>query len=140
MEDGKREGYVDIFVDGACRGNPGPAGLGVVFPIELHTNCYRYIGEGTNNVAEYNAVIDALLISRNLGLEKLVVHSDSQLVIKQLNAEWAVRNPELFKLWIRVYEIREYFTNVIFIQEKRKHPIIQKADKLANMALDRAGK
>lgn len=61
-------------------------------------------------------------------------------MIKQLNAEWAVRNPELFKLWIRVYEIREYFTNVIFIQEKRKHPIIQKADKLANMALDRAGK
>ncbi len=85
------------FTDGACLGNPGPMGVGIV----LYRDGIRveelseYIGEGTNNVAEYAAVIKALETVHDMGEMKVHVKSDSQLLIKQLNGEYRVRDPKL---------------------------------------------
>jgi ribonuclease HI len=86
-----------IYTDGACLGNPGPMGIGVV----IYRDGVRveeldeYLGEGTNNVAEYTAVIRALETAHSMGDAKVHVKSDSLLLVKQLNGEYKVRDAGL---------------------------------------------
>jgi ribonuclease HI len=93
-----------IFTDGASLGNPGPMGIGVViyrdgFVIE---ELSEYLGHGTNNIAEYTAVIRALETVHELGDSEAHIKSDSQLVVRQLNGEYKVRDLELRPLKERI--------------------------------------
>jgi len=93
-----------IFTDGASLGNPGPMGIGVViyrdkFVVE---ELSEYLGEGTNNIAEYTAVIRALETAHELGDEDVHIKADSELVVKQLNGEYKVRDLKLAPLKRRI--------------------------------------
>ncbi len=96
-----------IFTDGCCLGNPGPMGIGVV----IYRDGVRveeldeYLGGGTNNVAEYTAVIRALETAHEMGETKVHVKSDSLLLIKQLNNEYKVKDAKLKPLKRRVEEL-----------------------------------
>lgn len=92
------------FTDGASLGNPGPMGIGVVIYRDgvLVEELSEYLGHGTNNIAEYSAVIKALETAHSMGESDVHVKSDSQLVVRQLNNEYKVRDLELQPLKKRV--------------------------------------
>lgn len=86
-----------IFTDGAALGNPGPMGIGIVVyrnGEKLKEIC-EYIGEGTNNMAEYTAVIRALEYAKEIGEKEVHLRSDSQLLVRQLSGEYKTRDPKL---------------------------------------------
>jgi len=127
-----------IFTDGGARGNPGPAGIGVAMFDETGKTVMathkKYIGEATNNVAEYSAVILALEEAKKMGAEEINFFLDSELVAKQLNGEYKVKNEELGRLFIKIYNLRQQFSKITFhhvVREKNKL-----ADKLVNEAID----
>ena len=94
-------GRVVAHVDGGARGNPGPAGVGVVVTDESGAELDRandYIGEATNNVAEYRAVLLAIERARQLGARALELVNDSELVARQLTGEYRVKNEDLRRL------------------------------------------
>ena len=93
-----------IFTDGASLGNPGPMGIGVViYRDELRVEeLSEYIGTGTNNIAEYIAVIKGLEAAHEMGAIDVHIKSDSQLIIRQLNGEYRVKDPKLKPLKNRV--------------------------------------
>jgi len=86
-----------IFTDGASLGNPGPMGIGVVIYKDgvRVEELEEYIGDGTNNIAEYTAVIRALETAHSMGDMDVHLKSDSQLLVRQLNGEYKVRDPGL---------------------------------------------
>jgi len=129
----------DINVDGACRGNPGPSSVGVLIrdPEGKTIEEYgRFIGETTNNVAEYTAVLEALRLARGLGGTELRILSDSQLMVRQLSGVYRVKNERLQRLWARVDALRKPFESVVFLHVPREQN--RDADRLANEALDQA--
>jgi len=131
---------IEIFVDGAARGNPGPAGLGVVITdgSKIVKELSRYIGEATNNVAEYNALIFGMEQAHNLDAKELAINTDSELLAKQLGGEYKVKNKDLKTLFDKVIKMLDYFTEVSVNhigREKNKD-----ADRLANKAIDDAKK
>src|SRR5262245_28941536 len=88
---------VQIHIDGAARGNPGPAAFAFVFSkhgkvIDEDKGC---LGEKTNNVAEYTALIRALERAAKLGERQLIIHSDSELLVKQMQGFYRVKNKDL---------------------------------------------
>src|SRR3954451_6936063 len=88
--------------DGGSRGNPGPAGIGVVLAAEDGTPLVtlgRYIGRTTNNVAEYKALITALQKAKELGAKDIVIRGDSELIIKQMRGEYRVKHPDMKELY-----------------------------------------
>ena len=88
--------------DGASRGNPGPAGAGMVLfdpQGRLQARKGRYLGETTNNVAEYQALLLGLEEAQRLGVKKLRVLADSELMVKQLTGRYRVKSPHLIPLW-----------------------------------------
>jgi len=127
-----------IHTDGGARGNPGPAGLGVFVTdpegrVVLEHS--RYLGETTNNQAEYRAVIDALEHAKELGAEELDFFLDSELVVKQLHHEYKVRDADLAPLFLRVWNLCVGFRKVRFTHIRREAN--QDADRLVNEAIDR---
>jgi ribonuclease HI len=128
-----------IFSDGGARGNPGPAAAAFIVLSEngqvLAANS-RYIGLRTNNQAEYEALIAALQFAATVNAEEVICHLDSELVVKQLNGEYSVKNSELKKLWSKVQELSKRFNKASFISIPRTNIQIQKADALVNKALD----
>src|SRR3989344_9324913 len=131
-----------IHTDGGSRGNPGPAAIGIVISgIGEKKEYGEFIGVTTNNVAEYQAVIFALKklkqLAGNIGSQKsqLVFYLDSELLVKQLNYQYKVKEPGMQKLFIEVHNLRLDFDKVEF-----KHVLRGKnvdADKLVNQVLDR---
>ncbi len=126
------------YVDGAARGNPGPSGIGVslcdaVSGEEVHF-ISRYIGEGTNNRAEYMALIAALEYAVESGVEGLRVFSDSELMVRQVNGVYRVRDEGLRRLYGRVRDLvsRLRFFSIEHISRDRN----SRADGLANEAID----
>ena len=126
-----------IHTDGGARGNPGPAAIGVILGNRKYG---EYIGETTNNVAEYKAVIFALkkanqILSKKKTREtELVVYLDSELVVLQLNGSYKIKEESLQKLFMEAWNLRLDFKKVTFHhipREKNKG-----ADKLVNEALD----
>ena len=131
---------LNIFTDGGARGNPGRSAIACLIFSEKGQVLIaksRYIGLRTNNQAEYEALIMALKSAVELGGEEITCHLDSQLVVKQLNGEYAVRNIELQKLWKKVYELRKGFKRASFVSVPRNNFNIKKADKLVNETLDK---
>jgi ribonuclease HI len=89
-----------IYTDGACFGNPGPMGIGIVIYADgkIVREISEYIGEGTNNIAEYSALIRALKEVKKLGEREVVIRTDSQLLVRQLSGEYKIKNKKLKEL------------------------------------------
>src|SRR5881394_249119 len=88
--------------DGGSRGNPGPAGIGIVIAAKDGTPLVtlgRFIGRATNNVAEYRALITALEEARKLGAKNIIIRGDSELIVKQMRGEYRVKNPDMRVLY-----------------------------------------
>ena len=128
---------VIIYTDGGSRGNPGPSAIGAVIGNKGYSD---YIGEGTNNEAEYKAVIFALKKTKALlGKERIKeteveLKSDSELLVKQLNGDYKIMEPRIQQLFIDVWNLKVDFGKIQFTlipREKNKE-----ADRLANQALD----
>ena len=124
--------------DGGSRGNPGPAGIGVVVRAQDGTSLVtlgRYIGKCTNNVAEYRALITAMEEARKLGATKILIRGDSELIIKQMRGEYRVKHPDMKVLYDEAQDlIREFDEAKIEHNLRHKNEL---ADKLANLAMDR---
>jgi len=126
-----------IYTDGGSRGNPGPAAIGAVVGDKEYGES---IGRATNNVAEYSAVIFALRKAKQLltkaKAKKMDVElrTDSELLVKQLNGEYKVKNKELQPLFIQIWNLRQDFKNVEFIHVTRDKN--KRADSLVNRALN----
>lgn len=91
---------ITAYTDGACMGNPGPMGIGVVIYRDgvMVEQLSEFIGDGTNNMAEYKAIIKALETAHSMGETVVQIKSDSELVVKQLNREYRVKDPGLLPL------------------------------------------
>ncbi len=126
-----------LYVDGACRGNPGPSSVGVYAETEdgkALKEYHRTIGVATNNVAEYSAMEDALKIAEELGGTDLTIHADSLLMVKQLNGEFKIKKPHLREFVDRILAHKAHFNSVTFVHVRREFNT--RADRLANTALD----
>jgi ribonuclease HI len=124
--------------DGGSRGNPGPAGVGIVVRAADGTPLVtlgRFIGRATNNVAEYKALITALQEAKKLGAKKIVIRGDSELIIKQMRGEYRVKNPDLRELYDEAQHLYHQFDEGR-IEHNLRHKN-ETADKLANLAMDR---
>lgn len=136
---------ITIFTDGGARGNPGPAAIGVHMMSADGTTVKQVsetIGNATNNYAEYWAVVRALQAAhehfgkRTIDIQ-FVLKLDSELVKKQLNNEYQIKEPGLVPLFIEIHNMRvASFPNLIFIHVPREQN--NEADKLVNQALDAA--
>ena len=129
-----------IYTDGGSRGNPGPSAIGAVVGEKEYGES---IGNTTNNVAEYSAVIFALKKAKQLlgntkaGNTEVELRTDSQLLVNQLNGEFKIKDKGLQPLFIEIWNLKQDFKNVKFIhvmREKNKN-----ADRLVNKALDTLG-
>ena len=127
-----------IHTDGASRGNPGSAAFAYVIsrdgePIIEEADC---LGQMTNNQAEYTALVRALEHALELGAHhRVIVHSDSELMVKQMNGEYRVKNEELRDLYEQAYALRKRFDGPVTIRHVRRAQN-KRADQLCNEALD----
>ena len=130
-------GLLTAYCDGAARGNPGPAGYGAVLTDEngrVVAEIAEGIGVATNNVAEYRAAIAALERARDLRARRLLLRSDSRLLIMQLKGKWRVKNPTLIRLHTQARKLIGAFEAVTFEHVPRE--LNKHADMLANRGVD----
>jgi len=128
-----------IHIDGAARGNPGPAGAGVLIlgpDGEVVDRMHCWLGETTNNVAEYQALLLALERAQALGIADLEVRSDSELLVRQLNGQYKVKHPKLRELYGQAVERIGGFRRVQIRHVARE--LNAEADALANRGIDEA--
>lgn len=128
-----------IHSDGGARGNPGPAGIGACLHNEegvLVAEVSEFLGVSTNNQAEYKALIAGLNKAVELKAETVDCFLDSELVVKQINREYKVKNKDLAPLFLQVCNILTKLKGYKFIHIPREQN--KEADKLANEAMDRA--
>ena len=135
------------YIDGGARGNPGPAAIGVIVRDEAGSVLYsagQAIGRGTNNEAEYRALIHLLEVAavapelRASKADALRIHCDSQLIVMQVLGKWKIKEPRLQELNERVHALKKK----VPFQLRLKHVPREEqrdADKLVNAALDQAG-
>lgn len=131
-----------IFSDGGARGNPGPAAVGVLIcgaKGDVLREHQETIGEATNNIAEYRAVLKGLELAHEMGLEEIEYFVDSELVARQLSGEYRVKTPHLKDLFLQVKERERNFHKVVYKQVPRTHEKIRWVDRLLNQALNLAG-
>src|SRR5262245_25371149 len=127
---------ININIDGAARGNPGPAAFAYVItrdgepPVE-HAGC---LGEATNNIAEYTALVRALERAAELGAARVHGRSDSEVLVKQMNGEYKVKNASLRELYDQAQELAARFKAVSVEHVRREQN--KRADQLCNDALD----
>jgi len=134
---------IKIFTDGGARGNPGPSGIGAVIESGGTKKTYReFIGYATNNEAEYKALFFALKKVKLLfGKTKtktlfLECYMDSELVVKQLNHEYKIKDDKIQKYFLQIWNLSIDFGEVKYIHIPRAKNT--EADRLANLALDEA--
>lgn len=130
-------GKVKIYIDGAARGNPGESGIGIIIKDEdgrVIRSLYKYIGQATNNIAEYTALVYALQEALILGLKDIEVYSDSELLVKQLNSEYKVKNSNLRAYYEQFLHLKTGFNRLEIKQIAREEN--KETDKLANQAVD----
>jgi ribonuclease HI len=131
------EGFWLLRCDGASRGNPGPAAAGIVLhdPLgRLRVNTGRYLGETTNNVAEYQALLLGLEEARKLEVKNLRVLADSELMVKQLTGRYRVKSPHLLPLWrAAVHALKKFEAWAIAHVPREENRL---ADEAANQAID----
>jgi ribonuclease HI len=126
-----------LFTDGAARGNPGPAGLGISIEDEngmkLRT-LHKWLGTATNNEAEYHALIEGLKAVRVWNPDRLEIRLDSDLVVQQVNGKFRVKEPRLKELHERAKGLLTEFADWEIKHVDREQN--KRADHLANMAID----
>lgn len=129
---------VYIHCDGASRGNPGKAAIGICIKGEDRKTVLKkhreFIGETTNNRAEYQAVIMALDLATDFTNKSVFIFSDSELLVKQLNGQYRVKNKYLKKLFLEVKKLGGFYQEVTYTHVRREENKV--ADELANTALD----
>ena len=126
-----------IYSDGAARGNPGPAGAGAVIKDtsgKLRDKVCEYLGETTNNQAEYQAFVLALEKAVKLNATEIIAHADSELLVKQINGIYRVKNKDLKPVYEKAKSLLRKIgrTSVKHIPREQN----KEADLLANMAID----
>lgn len=127
------------FTDGASRGNPGLAGAGVLIlngKEEKIREEFQFLGVCTNNEAEYRALLLALTLAEKITKGTVCCYLDSQLTVRQLNGEYALKSEKLAVFFHQVKNQMRHFASVTFHHVPREHPNLQLADKLANKAID----
>jgi ribonuclease HI len=137
----KKGDILKIYVDGAARGNPGPAASAFLFVHNgkiIHDEC-DFVGTATNNTAEYLAIINALKAAEQFTRGQIQVYSDSNLAIQQINKKWKINYAHLSKLYNEVYKLSEKYEKVEFFHVSRDNSYIQRCDKLCNERLDDEG-
>ena len=128
-----------LYTDGGARGNPGPAAYGYVLEADDGTVLDargETIGVATNNVAEYRALLAGLTKALELGLDELDVISDSELLVKQMNGEYRVKNAALVDLSLEAAHLAREIGRVRYSAVRRTENEL--ADQLVNEALDAA--
>jgi len=124
-----------LHTDGGARGNPGPAGIGAVLKIDDKEKVFkRYIGETTNNKAEYQALLLGLREAKEHGASEVECYLDSELVVKQMRREYKVKDKDLAALFVKVWNLLPEFKKVSFHHIRREQNKL--ADRLANEAMD----
>ena len=130
---------ITAYIDGGSRGNPGPAGYGVQIVEDdgsVVAELHEFVGQTTNNVAEYRGLLAALGWAVDRGLGALHVRSDSELLVKQLRGEYRVKNPGLQPLYQDARQLVQRIGHVTFEHVRRE--LNKEADRLANLAMDEA--
>ena len=125
-----------IFFDGSSHGNPGPSGIGIIVFDEsgrILDKFSRFIGFGTNNEAEYRALIEALRKAMQLGAEKVELYSDSELVVNQIKGVYSVKDEKLKRLHLKCVELLKNFKEYEISYVPRE--LNAEADRLANEAI-----
>ena len=124
--------------DGASRGNPGESGIGIIFRNEVGEVLFSgggYIGNATNNIAEYEALLACLSKAEKLKCTQLVVRSDSQLMVRQMHGTYKVKDTKLRKYYQRVTELIRSATfkfEIVHVAREENRD----ADMLANVGID----
>ncbi len=130
---------VIAYTDGASRGNPGNAGIGILL-VDENDNIIKeisdYIGQTTNNIAEYTAMLTALKEALEMNFEEIEVISDSELMVKQINGEYQVKNEGIKPLYKEDCELLKGFKNFTVRHDRREQN--KEVDKLANLGIDEA--
>ena len=128
---------VEAWVDGGARGNPGPAGFGVLITIPGVGEVYRraaWLGETTNNQAEYRALLHCLLTLEEMELLSGIIHSDSELLVKHLSGEYRVKDQHLKPLYQEAVERLGRLGGITVVHVRREENV--EADRLANAGID----
>jgi ribonuclease HI len=129
-----------LFTDGASKGNPGPAGAGWVLINDLNSapvkEC-KFLGQATNNEAEYQALILGLQQALSYGIEEIRIHMDSELLVRQLNGLYRVKNPRLALFFQKVQDLLLKFSKYDILHIPREQN--READWMANEAIKRKG-
>jgi len=125
-----------MHIDGASRGNPGRAAYAIVLarPGQPVIEEADTIGTASNNVAEYTALVEGLGLAAELGVKKLNVYSDSELLVRQMNGEYKVKNEDLRELYEEACRLRKQFEKVTITHVRREQN--KRADQIGNDALD----
>jgi ribonuclease HI len=125
-----------MHIDGASRGNPGPAAFAVVLarPGQPVVEIADVIGKATNNVAEYTALVEGLELAAELGVKKLAVFSDSELMVKQMRGEYRVKSEDLQELYAEAKRLAAVFDEFKITHVRREQN--KRADEIGNEALD----
>ena len=132
----EKSGRAHLYVDGAARGNPGPAAIGWVIVTDggIVTEGNERIGKTTNNRAEYEALIRGLEVAGEYGFDEVDVRSDSELVVRQVRGEWDTNDPGLREYRVRVRELLDRFETWSLSHVPRE--VNERADRLANEAFE----
>lgn len=130
-----------LYTDGGARGNPGPAGIGVVIEKIDAANERKvvvehgaYIGATTNNVAEYRALLWGLQKLKELGATEVVCYLDSELIVRQMRREYKVKDKDLAALFVQVWNIAIGFRRITFTEIPRERN--KRADRMVNEGID----
>jgi ribonuclease HI len=132
-----------IYTDGGARGNPGPAAIALLIfdsGDKLLARHSEYIGTATNNVAEYRAVLRALIMARKYSPASVLCTLDSKLVASQLGGSYKVKKPHLKQLFIMVKKAEQHLGSVKYEHVRRHDSRIQAADSMLNEMLDKVGR
>lgn len=138
----KNSDKIIIYCDGGSRGNPGPAASGIYIP-QLEKGYSKFLGKTTNNEAEYQSVIFAFKkIKHLIGGEKaekteIEIKTDSELIVKQLNGEYRIKEKSLIPFFIEIWNLKQDFYSVKFIHIPREEN--KEADRMVNKELDSQG-
>jgi ribonuclease HI len=126
-----------LNTDGGARGNPGPAGIGVVLKDSdgvVLAEVAKGIGEATNNVAEYEALIAGLQLALDHGVSDIEIYLDSELVASQIEGRWKIKNDRLRALAVTARSLMDRFDRARVVHVRRAHNT--HADRLANIGMD----
>lgn len=126
-----------LYCDGGARGNPGPAGAGAVLldaQRQLLAEAKKYLGDTTNNVAEYQGLLIGLALARKHNIRSLKIRLDSELIVRQVNGQYKVRHPGLRPLWEKTQQQLQQFSEWEITHIPRHENA--KADKLVNLAIN----